>query len=287
MANEPKVFAGPNVLLMGPAGTGKTHSIGTLVDSGIEVFYLGLESGLESLIGYWSDRGLPVPPNLHWHILEWPNISYKELETNARKILTLDYESLTKMKDNDRVKYDMFLRIQTLFCDFEDQRTGQKFGAVDDWGNNRAIVIDGMTGLSRAAMSAQVGGKPVRSPSDFGVAQDQLEVFLRMTCDQCKCWFVLIAHVEREIDLVLGGSKISVSTLGKALPHKIPPMFSDVILAVRNVDKWNWDTANPQGDLKSRNLPIRADIAPDFRLIYAKWLSRKKAAEAVAAQPQA
>ena len=42
---------GVNVLLMGPAGTGKTHSLGTLVEAGIEVFYLGLESGLE-LAGY-------------------------------------------------------------------------------------------------------------------------------------------------------------------------------------------------------------------------------------------
>jgi DNA replication protein DnaC len=56
---------GVNVLLMGPAGTGKTHSIGTLVDAGVEVFYLGLEPGLESLLGFWTDKGKEVPANLH------------------------------------------------------------------------------------------------------------------------------------------------------------------------------------------------------------------------------
>src|SRR5882672_7919556 len=66
---EPSLLAGVNVLLEGPTGTGKTYSTGTLVDTGIETFYFGLESGIESLIAYWTDRGKPVPANLHWHTL--------------------------------------------------------------------------------------------------------------------------------------------------------------------------------------------------------------------------
>ena len=50
----PFTLPGVNVLLMGPSGTGKTYSIGTLVDMGVEVFYLALESGMESLLGYWT-----------------------------------------------------------------------------------------------------------------------------------------------------------------------------------------------------------------------------------------
>ena len=62
---ESSMLPGVNVLLMGPAGTGKTHSLGTLADAGVELFYLGLEPGLESLLGYWTDKGLEVPPNVH------------------------------------------------------------------------------------------------------------------------------------------------------------------------------------------------------------------------------
>lgn len=40
----PFTLPGVNVLLMGPSGTGKTYSIGTLVDMGVEVFYLHLIS---------------------------------------------------------------------------------------------------------------------------------------------------------------------------------------------------------------------------------------------------
>lgn len=64
------------------------------------------------------------------------------------------------------------------------------------------------------------------------------------------------------------------STLGKALAPKIPAMFSDVILTVRNGDKWSWDTASALADLKTRNLPIKADQPPSFAPIVAKWKAR-------------
>ena len=86
--------------------------------------------------------------------------------------------------------------------------------------------------------------------------------------------FVLIAHVERETDMVLGGTKLMASTLGRALAPKIPPMFSDVILTTRQGDKWNWDTANVTADLKTRNLAIRGDLPPSFGPIIEKWKAR-------------
>ncbi len=91
--SPPFTLPGTNVLLMGPAGTGKTHSIGTLVDTGVEVFYLALESGMESLLGYWTDRGKPIPSNLHWHKLAGPKAGFKEMIENATKINTLNLDA--------------------------------------------------------------------------------------------------------------------------------------------------------------------------------------------------
>ena len=76
MTTPSQSLPGFNVMLMGPAGSGKTHAIGTLVDAGLEVFYLALEPGLESLLGYWTDRGKPIPDNLHWHTLKAPDTSF-------------------------------------------------------------------------------------------------------------------------------------------------------------------------------------------------------------------
>lgn len=269
---------GVNVMLMGPAGTGKTHSIGTAVDAGVEVFYFGLENGLEALKGYWTDRGQPIPDNLRWHILKAPSLSFLDMQESARKINTLSLESLAKMTDPDRGKHNQFIEVYSVLNNFVDQRTGKAYGTVLDWKSDRLLAIDGMTGLSNAALSLVTGGKPVRSQSDWGIAQVELEKLLRKLCDDCPCHLVVLAHVEREVDPVLGGVKIMPSTLGKALAPKIPAMFSDVILAVRQGTAWTWDTSNALADLKTRNLPIKADNKPDFLPILLRWKTRAEAA---------
>lgn len=264
---------GPNVLLMGPTGTGKTHSIGTLVDTGIEVFFFAFESGSESLLGYWTDRGKPVPANLHIITVKPASASWLDMAQAVGFVNKLSYKALKEQTDPKRRNYDQFEQFLLTFNNVVNAE-GKEFGCVDTWGTNRAIVIDGLTGIGDAVMKVVVGGKPDRDQKDWGLAQNILEAFLRRICDTCVCHFVLLAHIEREIDEVLGGSKIMVSTLGKKLPPKLPPMFSDVILATRNVDKWFWDTANPSADLKTRNLPIASNNQPDFKLIIDKWKSR-------------
>lgn len=268
---------GFNCMLMGPAGSGKTHAIGTLVDSGIEVYYLALEPGLESLLGYWTDSGKPIPKNLHWHTLKAPDTSFMDMMDTATKINQFSLEMLAKMVYPNKSRHNQYLELFKVLHDFIDQRDGSKHGSANEWGTDKCLVIDSLTGLNNAALNLVTGGKPVRSQSDWGIAQQQLEGLLRKLCDGCKCHFVLLSHVERESDLVLGGVKLMASTLGKALAPKIPAMFSDVILTVRQGDKWTWDTANVMADLKTRNLPIKADNAPSFAPIVAKWKARAAA----------
>lgn len=276
MSINEKLLPGFNVLLMGPAGTGKTHSIGTLVDTGMHVYYMALESGLESLLGYWTDRGLEVPANLHYHTVAAPSADFSTLMESAKKVNTLALDTLAKTVDPKKSKHDRFVSVLKALNNFTDDRTGEEFGPVNEWGNDKALVIDGMTGLGKAAMSLVIGGKPVRSQSDWGIAQGQLESLVSMICDNCSCNFVLISHVDRETDAVLGGVKLMISTLGKALSPTLPAMFSDVILTVKKGTTWTWDTASAQADVKTRNLPISSNIVPNFKQIVDKWDSRHK-----------
>ena len=271
---EPSLLPGVNVLLEGPAGTGKTHSLGTLADTGVEVFALFTESGLETLLGYWLDQGKEIPKNVHWHTLPKSSTGFSTLAESANQINTFTSEALFKMQDPSRSKHNQFVTLLRALADFPDDRTGAKFGPVDSWGTDRCLAMDSLTGINPIAMSLVVGGKPVKSQADWGIAQDQIEKLVRQLTDGCKCHFVLTAHVEREIDQVFGGAKITVSTLGRALAPKIPPMFSDVILSVRDASKFSWSTANPQADLKARNLPIADQIPPNFAQIIEKWKSR-------------
>ena len=275
MTEEKKsALNGVNVMLMGPAGTGKTYSIGTLADAGVEVFYLGLEPGLESLLAYWKDKGKEIPANVHWHQMEAPKASFLELMDAANKINTMQLDTLAKLQDPNRSKHNQFIKMLEVLNDFPDDRTGQRFGCVDTWTPSRALVVDGMAGLARAAMSLVVGGKPVRNQSDWGIAQDQVEKIVRLWSDNCRCHFVLIAHVEREQDAILGGVKLMVSTLGKALAPKLPPMFSDVILSERSGANFSWNTGSAIADVKTRNLAISEKLPADFKPIIEKWKSR-------------
>lgn len=264
---------GVNVLLMGPTGTGKTHSIGTLADAGIEVVFLAFEAGTESLRGYWTDRGKPVPGNLKVCTVKQAQAGWLEMAASVKQVNQLSYEALKKTTDSNRSKYDQF---EQFLRNFHSVKTdeGEELGSVDSWGTDRAIVIDGLTGLGHAAMATMVGGKFDKDQKDWGIAQNMVEETLRRLCDACRCHFVLLAHVEREPDPLGGVSKITVSTLGAKLAPKIPPMFSDVALTVRLGREFYWDTENALADLKVRNLPIQAKNPPDFRLILEKWKSR-------------
>lgn len=265
---------GLNILVEGETGTGKTYSLGTIADAGIPLFCLFTENGLESLAGYWTDKGRPIPPNVHWHVLPRPKGSFKVLADSATKVNTYSSESLHKMQDPDRAKHNQFITLLTALSDFPDDRTGKKFGAVDEWGTDRVLAIDSLSGINPIAMSLVVGGKPVRSQQDWGIAQDQIEKLMRQLTDGCKCHFVMLSHIEREIDPIQGGTKITVATLGRALAPRIPPLFSDVILSYREGKDFLWSTANPQAALKSRNLAIADGIKPDFKQIFDKWQSR-------------
>jgi hypothetical protein len=272
-------YPGFNVLLMGPSGTGKTFSISTLVESGLEVFALFLEPGLETLIGVYQDAGEPIPENLHWHYLTPKVQGFDQLKSTADMIGKFDLAGLTKIRDVNRSRGNQLTELYTVLNDFPDQKTGQKFGPVDSWGNSRVLVIDSLSALNRICMDAVVGTKPVKDMAEWGIAQGQVMNLLHKLTSGCMCHFVLIAHVEREQDLIMGGVKLMVASLGKAITSQIPQPFSDVILSTREGDKFFWDTANSMADVKTRNLPIQSKLPASFEPIVSLWASRKALAE--------
>ncbi len=273
-------YPGFNVILMGPSGTGKTYAIKTLVDAGLETFALFLEPGIETLIGAYSDNNQPIPDNLHWHYLQPKTQGFGDLFKQADTIGKFDLSGLGKMKDMNRSKNNQMTDMYTVLSDFPDQRTGKKYGPVDSWSNNCVLVIDSLSALIRLAFDMQVGTKPVRDVSDWGIVQQVIMSFIHKLTSGCICHVVIIAHVERELDQILGGNKITVSVPGKAIAATILQPFSDVILATRENASFYWDTANSQADVKTRNLPIQGKIPADFGQIYDKWAKRAALASA-------
>lgn len=260
---------GVKVMLMGGAGSGKTHSIRTLVDAGLEVFVLFSEPGMETLADISSDK-------LHWKYIAPSAPDWADMIDSANKINTLSLKSLAEMTDINKRKYGQFIEVLTALSNFTCERTGQSYGAVDDWDASRVLVVDSLTGLSIMAMNLVTGSKPVKSMADWGIAVDNLERLTTKLCVDTKCHFVLITHLERETDETTGAVSLMASTLGKKLAPKLPRFFSDVIHVKREGEKFSWSTASFNVDLKTRYLPIKEGLPPSFVPIIEKWRSLQK-----------
>lgn len=262
--NTPKKLPGINVLLMGASGTGKTHSLRTLVDAGLEVFVLFTEPGMEVLADIPSDK-------LHWHYIPPAAPDWADMIDSANKINKLSLKALSDMSDINKSKYTGFIDVLTSLSNFQDDRTGTYYGAVDDWGTDRVLVMDSLSGLSIMAMNLVAGSKPVKSIADWGVSVDNLERLTTKLCVDVPCHFVMIAHLEREVDEVTGGTALMASTLGRKLGPKLPRFFSDVIHVKRDGPKFSWSTSTTNVDTKTRNVAISGDLPPSFVPLIANW----------------
>lgn len=273
-----KGLAGPNVLLNGESGTGKTYSLGTLVDwaasNGYEVFYFDIENSLETLLGYWRDKGLEVPACLHWHQLKTTPVSLAQMVTAAKDTGELSYELLTKRQDPNRGQNNPFHKILAAMSDFKDDRTGKSYGPVDKFDTKKIFILDSFTELSNAAAKMQIGSRSTMAPPDYGVAQNHLMNFVRLCTQGMSCTFVMTSHPARDKDEITGAVKTTIKTVGTAIQAEIPPLFSDVIYAMREAAKFTWSTAEYGVVAKTRYLGYKANIEPNFGQIMELWKKR-------------
>lgn len=265
MSNIVEIRA-PRIMLLGGPGSGKTHSIRTLAAAGVEVFILATE---------YPDVLLDTDPKqVHWHYIEPGKADWATLEDNAQKINMLSNEALQKLPGINKEKYRQFFDVLSTCRNFVCDRTGEKFGDASTWDTSRALVIDSLSGLSIMARDLAVGAKPIITQPDWGVMMQNLEAFINAATTGTKCWFVLTAHLERELDEVAGTSKLMASTLGRKLAPKLPRYFSDVVLCRRDGLKFSWDTSVSDTDVKWRNLPLAGNLAQDFGQLMSGWKAR-------------
>lgn len=273
-------LAGPKILLIGPSGTGKTRSLATFADWAAKqspprpVRVLFTENSTETFLGYWRDQGKEIPPNVAWHVSAVKPMPFASLLDASKKVGMLNYKAITELVDPNRAANNPYLKIMEILASFEDQRTGQKLGNIDSWGPEVILMIDSLSELANACMKMVIGNKPTASPSDYGVAQNNLLNFLRYITQGFPPTLVMTAHVQRQVDEVSGQTKLMTKAIGKAMGDDIPQLFSETIGTVREGGAWYWDTANSLLDTKTRYLPIASKILPDGAQIMDKWIKR-------------
>lgn len=258
---------GPKVLLMGASGTGKTHSIRTLIGTGITPFIIFTEPGMEVL----ADEPCP---KLHWRYIPPVVSSWDVLINNAKLVNTLSFQAITSMVDVDRQKYTQYMDVMNVCNNFICDRCGEEFGDVAKWGTDRALVIDSLTGLSNMVMNLTVGSKPIKSQGEWQIAQNTLKRFLDTLTTAAHCTLIVTGHLEREFDEITGGVHLMISSPGKKLSPTIPIFFSDVIQTLQQSGKFTWSTDGYNIDVKGRNVPIKKDLLCSFEPLIASWRNR-------------
>ena len=165
------------------------------------------------------------------------------------------------------------------FSNFKCERTGESFGDVSKWDDTRALALDSMLGLSLISWMLTLGYKPAAHQGEWGVAMNFIEqLLLKVTSDR-RCFFVLNAHIEKELNEITGVSQIMVSTLGRKLAPKIPRFFSEVIYSKRIMKDgkatFTWATVDSGADLKNRSLPLSTSLDQDYKPIVDAYRRRK------------
>lgn len=275
----PPATIAPSILLLGAPGSGKTYSISTLLEAGLEVFAIITEpNGLETLLDVIRAKGLDSS-KLHVRSIAPSRPGVKVLQGLASTISRGNFETLSKMSPSPGRQDAQMHQFLKALEDFVDDRTGESFGSPFNFGPGRAVVVDSLSGLNLMAWDLVVGEKPTAHQGEWGVAMNFLEKLLNTLCGDFHCPFIITGHIEREQDEITGGTKNMTSTLGRKLAPKIPRFFSEVIYCRRENASYYWSTVEHNTDLKTRNLPLGDKIPPSFKPLIEAYLHRVKLSE--------
>jgi hypothetical protein len=280
-----QILQPPSIALEGPSGTGKTDCIATFADAGVEVFHLGTEPGAcEVLVDSFKRRGLPLS-KLHFHQMELAPLGWSALRTQIEMVREMTFEALTGVKDIAKREMKHFMEMASFCNNFIDDKDGRSYGDMMEWDSSRVFVLDSLSGINKMAREYVVGYRPHMHVGEWGVAMQLEENFIYSLIAKRKCFFVVIAHVDREVDDVFGGTKLTLSALGRKLAPQLVKFFSEVIYTKREGRDFLWSTQEPNVDTKFRSLPNSPKIPPTFQPIVEAYRQRIASLASVSEMP--
>ena len=281
-------ISAPKVLLMGATGSGKTYSISTLLEAGLEVFVLATEpNAIDSILDACGVRKIPTS-KLHWTYITAAPAGWSALADMAKTVNLLSYEDIQKLKSGvSKNQTNQVSKLITAFQNFKCDHCAEAFGDCASWGDDRALVLDSLSGLNVLAMSNTIGYKPAAHQGEWGVAMNLEDQIIQGLTMSLNCYFVLMAHIDREENIITGGTTITPAALGRKLGPKLGRFFSEVILAKRNQASFSWSTSETGTEVKNRALPISDKLEPTFKQIVDVHKRRQTQLAAPQQQPSA
>lgn len=275
-ARQLGIGKGSTTLLMGAPGAGKTDSLVTLAQAGLETAVIVTDPGGEETI-LDSIHRRKFAGHIHTRYIAPSAPSWAILRDTFQKINTMSYESLSSLKAGiGKEGHRQLLDFLDTCSNFKCEVCGKVLGPVDEWDATRALCVDSASGLNMMSMSMMIGSKPTAHQGEYGVAMNAEEQLLYKLVADTNCFFVLTCHMDRVLDEVAGSVKIMPAFLGNKLAPKIPRIFSDVVMAYKEGTSFYWSTASINVDLKNRALPLRDKLEPSFVPIVEVWKRRQE-----------
>ena len=266
---------GTRTIVMGPPGAGKTRSLVSFIEAGLRLAVIITDpGGQETLLDTMREKKLDMN-KLYWHYVAPASPSWDTLMAMSNRVTLQGYKDLTEIKSGiNKQDYKQFYELLSVCAEFTDDRTGRNIGPIDELDNTWAVCVDSASGLNTMALDNVIGAKPVAHKGEYGVAMNLEERLISKFCSDLKCFFCLVTHIEKEMDESVGKPMFMPGFLGQKLAPKIPRIFSDVVLAIKEADKFRWSTTAVGVDLKTRTLPLSDNLEPSFVQIVERWKER-------------
>jgi hypothetical protein len=262
---EPSPLKGSKTALLGLPKSGKTVSTRTLAEiDGLRKIFLFTENS--------ADRVNDL--DVHWATVQPVVSNIKELYDAGHALNTQTFKQLSSGDGENREKYRQLLDVVVLLNNFVCARTGKELGGADTWGPDTVLIVDGLSNISYMALRLVVGSKPQISEAQWGMAMGYIEALLMWLTNGLNCHLILISHIEPELDPTTNMYKNMMSTLGKKLAPKLPKLFSDVILARRIGDQFDWTNIDDATSTGPGLLPPTASMPPSFVPLFDAWRAK-------------
>ena len=258
------------MLILGPPGSGKTHSLRTILSAGMKAFGIFTEPGSLAVL---SD----VLPKMHYAYVASASEEWGSIIASAKLLGSLDISAVLKT-DGHRNQHNQFMQILQLCNDFVDQH-GKHWGPISNLGPDVVFFVDSLTGINKMVQGLLAGDLPSMTMPQFGAAQNLISKFVDKITATSTSHFVLTAHVLYDKDEITGGYKYLVSTIGRRLAPVLPYFFTDFVLAQRQGATFTWQTYVAQADLRVAYLPLQKAVPQDFSYLADVWRKQRLATE--------
>jgi hypothetical protein len=253
-----------SVMLIGAPGTGKTHSLVTLLEPPQAKLYVlctepgGIDTLAQKVTAEQRER-------LFYANIYPSMLSFGSMLKIARIVHSQTFEGLTQMKSGiEKKDFDQFLTLLSMCNDFVDQH-GVHHGNIANLDANCIVALDSLSGATQMALDLVTGARDARAPGEWNVSAGMLTRFLQsLVAARDHSLFVCIAHVDREVNEITGQTILTASAVGAKMGPKLGRIFGDIVLCRRQKKDFTWDTTAEQTDTKYRLLLPGSALPPSF-----------------------